>query len=441
MDWNSKTTAKHILEAEAVGLKLFGIGNNRRTRKYSFGACGHTQDISPGHVRKNRFRCRACQEIKLVDEAERAGLMLISIAQNSNYRIYQFKTCGHQQPITLAAVRNKEFKCKYCLREKHGAEAQKKGLALVGKGKNLRYRLYKFIDCGHEQEIAVSNVRNHESLCDRCFQKKLKSEAQAVGLILLGAGKNKNYRMYQFNECGHKKEIQPSLIRKNSIECDECYQKKLEDEAKLVGLTLIGPGRNVFYRQYRFNLCGHEVEKSPGAVRDNRLRCETCLQKRLEKEAQAVGLVLLGSEKRVTYRIYRFVNCEHEQAIRLDSVRQNSFICQMCENTSRELPSKVYLLKIYAGSKIWLKLGYAKELQTRIKQYRLPEKAIVEEIKVIDFDTGREAHEYEALLHKKFISSRLLAKEMRRFHKGNGFNECYPVSIMAALKSELENKQ
>ena len=130
MDWNSKTTAKHILEAEAVGLKLFGIGNNRRTRKYSFGACGHTQDISPGHVRKNRFRCRACQEIKLVDEAERAGLMLISIAQNSNYRIYQFKTCGHQQPITLAAVRNKEFKCKYCLREKHGAEAQKKRISI-----------------------------------------------------------------------------------------------------------------------------------------------------------------------------------------------------------------------------------------------------------------------------------------------------------------------
>ena len=156
------------------------------------------------------------------------------------------------------------------------------------------------------------------------------------------------------------------------------------------------------------------------------------------KEAEAVGLTLIGKGKNALYRTYRFNKCKHEQEISIGNVRKNNFICNTCEETSRDLPSKVYLLKIQSGSFIWLKLGYAKTVKTRIKQYGLPEDAKAKRLKVIDFDTGREAHRYESSLHKKYIRKRLPIKKMKEFHK-RGFNECYPLEMLDTLLEELES--
>ena len=162
------------------------------------------------------------------------------------------------------------------------------------------------------------------------------------------------------------------------------------------------------------------------------------------KEAKAVGLTLTGEGKNAQYRTYRFNNSKkckrkHKQEIRTTNVRSNVFICNTCEETSRDLPSKVYLLKIHSGSFIWLKLGYAKQTSFRIKQYRLPEDVKVRRLKVIDFDTGREAHKYESSLHKKYIRKRLPVKKMKKYHKF-GFNECYPLEMLDTLIGELESK-
>ncbi len=63
MDWNSEATKKHI--AEAVGLTLLGPGKNKHYRLYRFNVCGHKQEITTDHVRRDGFLCNQCEETSL----------------------------------------------------------------------------------------------------------------------------------------------------------------------------------------------------------------------------------------------------------------------------------------------------------------------------------------------------------------------------------------
>jgi hypothetical protein len=268
--------------------------------------------------------------------------------------------------------------------------------------------------------------------------KKHIKEAKAVGLTLIGEGKNAQYRTYRFNECKHEQEIVISHVRRNEFRCNQCLQIKLKTEATAVGLTLIGEGRNRQHRTYRFNKCKHQKDILIHDVRTNNFKCKQCFQIQLETDAKAVGLTLIGKGRNAKCRTYRFNDCGHEQEITTGCVRKNNFICNTCEETSRDLPSKVYLLKIQSGSFIWLKLGYAKQTSFRIKQYGLPEDAKVRRLKIIDFDTGREAHKFESKLHTKHKRKRLPIRKMKEFHK-DGFNECYPLEMLDTLLEELES--
>ena len=207
---------------------------------------------------------------------------------------------------------------------------------------------------------------------------------------------------------------------------------------------MIGKGKNANYRTYRFNNSSkckrkHEQEIQIGMVRNNNFRCNQCHQIKLESEAKAVGLTLIGEGRNATYRTYRCNKCKYKQEIQTGNVRNNSFICNTCEETSRDLPSNVYLLKIKHKDNEWIKLGYAKSIKTRIQQYQLPKRTIVKRCKVIKFETGREAHEFEASLHKKYIRKRLPIKKMKKYHKF-GFRECYPMKMLDTLMDELESK-
>ena len=385
MDWNSATTKKHIKEAEAVGLTLIGEGRNYQHRTYRCNNCKHEQEKRTTRVRSNKIKCNQCFQIKLETEAKTVGITLVGKGRNASYRTYRFNDCKHEQEIATTSVRNNEFKCNQCLQIKLEEEAKANGMTLIGKGRNYRHRTYCFNDCKHQQEILTGHIRYGKPRCNQCLEIKHEAEAKAVGITLMGKGRNVSYRTYRFNDCKHQQEVQTSKVRVNGFECKQCLQMKYEAEAKAVGLILIGEGRNTSYRTYRFN------------------------------------------------------DCKHEQEIALQHVRDNAFLCSTCEETSRDLPSKVYLLKIQSGSFIWLKLGYAKTVKTRISQYHLPEDIKLKRLKVIDFKTGREAHEFESKLHTKHKRKRLPVKKMKEFHK-EGFNECYPLEMLDKLLEELESK-
>src|ERR1700722_12989176 len=99
---------------------------------------------------------------------------------------------------------------------------------------------------------------------------------------------------------------------------------KLDREAAAAGLVLLGPARVSTYRRYRFSSCGHEQELATSAVRQERFRCQTCLEAKIAQEAAANGMVLLESCQNPAYRKYRFLGCGHEIDAQVTHVRRRN---------------------------------------------------------------------------------------------------------------------
>ena len=154
-------------------------------------------------------------------------------------------------------------------------------------------------------------------------------------------------------------------------------------------------------------------------------------------EAAERGAVIVGAGKDARYRKYR-LDCRHEQDVDIRHMRDDSFSCQTCEDTSRTLPSYVYLLHIINGEHEFLKLGYAKNIDFRVSNYGLPETAIVNHVTALRFETGNEAHEFETALHSCMKSEQLSERKAKSYGMTlSGHTECYPVDMLDKLQAEL----
>ena len=371
-------------------------------------------------------------------EAKAVGLTLIGPGKEAHYRTYRFNKCKHEQEIQLNSVRRNVFTCQQCLVDELKAEAKAAGLTLLGPGENSHLRTYRFNKCKHKQQIRPTEIRRNRFGCSQCRDKKLRAEAKAASLTLIGPGRNNLNRTYRFKKCKHEQEIALGSVRDNTFGCRECFADQLQAEAKAVGLTLIGSGRNRFYRTYRVNRCKHKQEFRTTEIRRNSFRCDQCLQKKLQAEAKAVGLTMIGPGKNYLNRTYRFNKCRHEQEFGVSNVRANYFVCHICEETSRDFPSNLYLLRIKLDSVEWLKLGYAKTVEERVKTYGLPVGAEITQAIILPFDTGRAAHEAEAFIHKKYKTKRLSSRKMKKYHTVSGYEECYPIGLLKKLSTEIK---
>ncbi|MEH6637114.1 MAG: hypothetical protein V7700_16460, partial [Halioglobus sp.] len=292
MDWDSKTTKKHIKEAEAQGCKLLGACNDAHYRLYAL-PCGHQQEAHTGAMRKGEIRCQICAAGKLRDEAETQGCKLIGAGRTTHYRLYVL-SCGHEQEVMLRSMRDGGFGCGICLDEKLNQEAEAQGCKLVGEGKKAKYRVYA-LPCGHEQEMMLRNMREGSFRCRTCLTDKLNQEAKAQRCKLLGAGGDSDCRLYAL-PCGHEQEVSSAAMRRGGFRCRVCLANKLGDEAEAQGCKLLGAGKSRRTRLYVLS-CGHEQEVSLGAMRDGVFRCGICLDEKLSQEAEAQGCELLGAGK------------------------------------------------------------------------------------------------------------------------------------------------
>ena len=215
---------------------------------------------------------RQVQELKWIAEAEVVGLEWLKQTR-SRYGLFRFTACGHEQEIQNGNIRNNQFKCQSCLEHKLKAEADAVGLTWL-KQTRSRYGLFRFTACDHDQEIENSNVRKNLFKCQTCYAHKLKSEAEAVGLTWLKQTREK-YGLFRFNDCNHEQEIRNGDVRNNNFKCRTCYEDKLKSEAEAVGLMWLKQTRER-YGLFRFKNCGHEQEIRNSDVRDNVFACQVC---------------------------------------------------------------------------------------------------------------------------------------------------------------------
>jgi hypothetical protein len=183
--------------------------------------------------------------------------------------------------------------------------------------------------------------------------------------------------------------------------------------------------------------CGHTKEITTASVRMETFHCDVCFWHDVDDVLNKRGLKILDRGKKGDSRLFQFLDCGHVQDIELQKAKDGSFVCHECDDTFYTLPSNLYLLRMIAPDFEWLKLGYAKVIETRVKQYRLADNTIVEPLAVLPTKTGEEALRIEKLLERKYKAQKLEPAQMRRWHRNSGFTECYPIALRDKLEADI----
>ena len=445
---------RHVSEAKAAGLRL--VSRDPKYPNSMVYECPNCKDHVRIRVETVRERAQSkplkpydCENCKLQAyerEAAEAGLEILGPANDSHYLHYRFIECGHDQEITKRSVKKDQFSCQTCLAEKLEAEANKRHLSIVGKGSKPNYRLYHNKVCGHRYEIVTSHVRLASNKpyqpypCPTCLYEPRIKEANAAGLILYAessrkGAKNKSY-LYQA-QCGHSIERRADQIRIGDWRCQACVDTKLNQEAEKAGLSLLAKGKDKAYRTYQFKNCGHVKEIPTAHVRNGMFHCDICFWDDIDDTLQKRGLKIIDKGRKSDSRLFQFLDCGHVQDIELQRAKDGSFVCHECDDTFYTLPSNIYLLRIVAPDFEWLKLGYSKVLDTRVKQYQLPAGAIVEPLAILPTITGEEAIKIEKMLEQKYKKHKLEPAMMKKWHTTSGHTECYPMALRGDLEQEI----
>lgn len=368
-------------------------------------------------------------------DADKVGLTLLQKGKNRSCRVYKFRECGHVQQIYIETVRSLKVQCKQCSLNERKQNAKFLGLEYLGDGANHNLKSYRFISCGHTQDIDYGSVKKKfKPTCFTCLNEQRKQQAINVGLELIDKGRNRNFGLYKCRICNAEQQITYGNIIQNSFICHNCLDIKHKKEATSVDLEIIKTISS-HYKLYKFKKCGHEQKINIGHVRQNNFKCHTCIQNRHVNEAEQNGLTIVGKGKNTKYRLYEFIECGHQQEIQLGNVRLGRFVCNICEETHMDLPSNIYLLQISCNDFTWLKLGFSKNINKRILEYGLPSKVSVKEIRSVNVKSGRQAQKIEMGMHQKFKKSRLSSRRMKAYHTKQGFNECYDVKDLDKINS------
>ena len=445
---------KHEATAKAVGLVLLGKSKikNKNKKNYQFKKCKHVQDIGIKEVSENRFKCQTCFQIGLSNRAAAQNLTLIGAGRDAHHRKYQFQECNHTQEITTGNVDKGTFACATCRHEKLLAEASKAGVILRGSGSSVCHRTYTITKCGHRVNITTQRVRDGGFECKICKGKQFIDEAKLVGLSLLGEASNdldvsskaSNYRLYRIDACGHEQNLRVAHVREGNFSCDTCDIKNIEQRANFSGWEYIKKEQSTGLSKVRCLNAKHSAELVTGRLGRGKIQCSDCFNDQLKNAACAANLTFLGDADRnlfdASYRSYSCKRCQNHLTLRTTHVKNRSFLCEYCDDSHLDFPSNMYLLRITNPEMAWIKLGYAKDVPSRIKGYGLLDECSVKILKVYHFDTGRNAKRKELSIHAMYKNEfGLNPQKMKKFHKLNGFTECYDINAEQLLVAKFEN--
>jgi len=217
---------------------------------------------------------------------------------------------------------------------------------------------------------------------------------------------------------------------------------KIVAEAAAMGVELVGFSEKSYKKRlYKILSCGHTVDLEVANVRSGRFGCKPCTKDRMESDAAANGMTIIGPGKDCNRRMYRFIDCGHEQECAAMDVRHCGVVCHQCNITYLDKPSEIYVLLIENGGEQIIKLGYTRNMYRRQIGYSLPSDTKVTQIYQRKFKTAREAIQMEKLAHKKLKGIKMKPDAVSHIMRGDGRSECYSPKdlpmILACLSTFL----
>jgi hypothetical protein len=401
---NKEAKERVLKEAASAGIRFLRRTSDPNRHVYEVIKCKHSATLEPGNVRalRAKYTCKICAEIELA-----------TIASSHGYKLIR------KRPSSMS----------------------------YGKARN--YCRIKFLDCNHIDNVRVDGVKKGNAECgickDKSIKKKLKTEAKEAGLLLVGESKDHRRRKYKWVSCGHEEELKTGHVRDKSVRCSTCLERLFSKQATMAGLILLGKTEDDRpARRYKYLSCGHVQEILLSSVRQainkNILigNCTSCMELRHASDARNCGLKLLGSaidrhKRPALYRSYKKISCGHIADYQVSNVRGGAANCEICEESSLGKPSEIYLLRLSNSEASWLKLGFSNNISKRVKEYGLPKGTKIEIVLTRRFRLGQKAREAEQGLHLSFRKKRLPPQKMKKFHSRGGFAECYPLSLERKL--------
>lgn len=384
---------------------------------------------------------------RLSNQAVGKGLTLIGFSSSgkSTRRLYRFVSCGHEQDISISNVHSDCFECKTCKDILYKQEAADHGLTLIGDAVEVRgsgTRRYRFDSCGHERDIKLDHVRVGNFRCQVCYEARLHSEAKDAGLEIVSAsGLGTRYRVYNFISCGHKQDVRLDQVANGQIKCNTCFNARLTSEAASAGFTLL----NVYASKphcslYECNVCGQSAEFARSNMRVSSIRCSKCLYNSRVDVANSAGVEFIGVST-TRKKHYRFLlPCGHEKEHTINYVKQKHIPCAVCGDTSWVHSSFVYLLMITdINGFSWLKIGHTRNVHSRIKQYGLAKGTEVGVLSTVECDTRTTAIKLEKEIIKKFAYHKLCDSLMMGYHTKSGHSECFNTECLPAVMEVFNN--
>jgi hypothetical protein len=222
---------KHESEALHNGLLLIDHNVAKVNKLYRFLICGHEQYIQPGHVRSKAFRCNTCFKDLQINEVALKGLEMIgeSADKDNNYKRFRFISCGHEQDITLVNAKNGEFICKICQEIRFKDSAQLNNIKFIRRCEiDYRYAHYK-LSCGHEKRTQIGNANRGSVKCSICNKSYtdveskvylMSMEVENFKFLKVGFTSNVDRRISQISTTGLSIRLEATLNFKTGKEAE-----------------------------------------------------------------------------------------------------------------------------------------------------------------------------------------------------------------------------
>jgi hypothetical protein len=168
------------------------------------------------------------------------------------------------------------------------AIAKQKGYRIDRQVRDRLHVVLECLTCGAHTAHRVFNLRSAQPACGGCQQAARLDDAARVGFTLKARDEaHRHYATYTL-PCGHEARLQRGRVAKLAKEgpapgargyhCDNCYAKKLQDQAAKLGWTVIGTDLkgDANYRQLQHDACGHQQRVATANIETGRWNCGGC---------------------------------------------------------------------------------------------------------------------------------------------------------------------
>ncbi|WPZ29178.1 GIY-YIG nuclease family protein [Sulfitobacter sp. OXR-159] len=161
--------------------------------------------------------------------------------------------------------------------------AQQKGFNIVARVVDRLHLALQCKRCGHVNKVRLFTLMSAQPLCVNCVEIVWRADAQAAGLEFIKRDpSNRHYGIYRMS-CGHEICRQFALVKrtavgKTGLRCERCHAAAEVAEAQVLGWDIIGPDPegDPNYRLYRHVECGHEQRFARANVQSQRISCGAC---------------------------------------------------------------------------------------------------------------------------------------------------------------------